>query len=79
MAVQVDQSGLIMLAALEQRETYSTALIMALAVYPQSVTVEIILEWNVLVGCYVLNSSIYCDDYYHTSIHDSTSECQQLH
>ena len=50
MAAQLDQSGLIMSVALKMRVAYSTAHTMGLVAYPPSVTMEMIPEWNVLVG-----------------------------
>jgi len=50
MAAQLDQSGSIMSVALKMRVVYSTAHTMGLVSYPPPVTMEMILEWNVLVG-----------------------------
>ena len=55
MAVWAGQSGLILLAALEERAGYSTVFTVGLVAYHLCVTVQIILELNVQVAmglCY---------------------------
>jgi len=80
MAAQLDQSGSIMSVALEMRGTYSTAHTMGLVAYPPSVTMEMILEWNVLVGhrSYLWNvSAVTILSLF--IMQCSSSDCQQLY